>query len=131
VGQLNNGGYLQYSDAATFNGSGWNVAGADWVAPTTGNYWLVIEAGSGTSLFAPSVGTQPNAPDPAASALAFAFSTGLNGKLISAGSAADGEQAAMQISVASSTVPLPSSAWMLGSAFLGFGALARRRRRDA
>jgi hypothetical protein len=117
VGRLNNDGYLLYTTTATFTGTGWNTASANWTPTSSGDYWLVIEASKPTSLDVPSVVGQANGTAPA---IAFADSSGTGGYLTATTTA----DAGMQISA----VPLPGAVWLFGSGLMGLGGLAGRRR---
>lgn len=110
-----------YTIQGTFTANGWNSTATNWVPTAGGNYWLALQVGSTTNtkgLSAPGAGistTSGTAP-----ALAFAY-TGSSGQYVLSSAA----PVALEV-VAASPVPLPATAWLLGSGLIGFGAVVRR-----
>jgi hypothetical protein len=116
------------SATGTFTGNGWSTASVNWVAPTTGDYWLALQVSSSTTghtlgLDAPVETSSSTGTVPAA---AFAYAPS-SGQYQTSGA----PQIGLEVTAAS-PVPLPASAWLLGSGLLaGLGAGARRRRGGA
>ncbi len=121
LGQTKNSLTALQSITGTYTADGWNVTKTNF-SLAAGTYWLVLEVGSTANtrgLDAPGESSPANGTAPA---LAFAV-PGTSGRFTSNGAPAIGVQ------IAASPVPLPASAWLLGSGLLaGLGSLARRRR---
>jgi len=106
----------QYSVGATFEGSGWNSAAANWTVPTTGDYWVVLEmSSSALDLVTETSDTTGTVP-----ALAFADAT--------ASSHIFAKQTVAPFGIEVTAVPEPSTWAMLILGFAGIGVLAYRRR---
>lgn len=107
-----------YSVQGTYTADGWNTASFGGAKEAAGTYWVALEVGSSDSA------TGLSLPTPVAGgtapALAFAFNSG--GGYTTAGALPFGVQ------IDATPVPLPAAVWLLGSGFLGLGALTRRRR---
>jgi MYXO-CTERM domain-containing protein len=64
-----------YALSATFTGSGWSSAAANYVIPTTGDYWVTVQTTSGNTFDMP---TESSATTGTVPALNFAFATTSN-----------------------------------------------------
>jgi hypothetical protein len=121
LGQTKNSLTALQSITGTYTADGWNVTNTNF-SLAAGTYWLVLEVGSTANTRGLDVPGESSPANGTAPALAFAV-PGTSGRFTSNGAPAIGVQ------IAASPVPLPASAWLLGSGLLaGFGSLARRRR---
>jgi hypothetical protein len=69
-----------YVDTGTFTSAGWTSSAANWVVPTTGNYWLALQGSTGNNFDAPaetstSTGTVPALAFASASSSSFYYAT--------------------------------------------------------
>jgi hypothetical protein len=107
-----------------YTGSGWNTTAANYVALTSGNYWLTVAtATSGYTLDAPTEATNPSGTAPA---LAFAYSS--NGGTTY--TQASGTTASFGVQIGTATAPEPAT-WALLFGGLGLLAFTSRRLRQA
>jgi hypothetical protein len=109
------------SITGTYTANGWNVTSTNFTLGA-GTYWLALQVASTTDTKGLDAPGEPSATNGTAPAASFAYA-GTNGEFTANGAPAIGLQ------IAASPVPLPASAWLLGSGLLaGLGLRARRRR---
>jgi len=112
---------------ATFAANGWNTAAVNWTPTTTGNYWLALQVSSTTQTKGLDLPVETSASTGTVPAGGFAYlGSGTNSQYTTSGALPIGLEV-----TAASPVPLPATAWLLGSGVFGLGAMARRRRTAA
>ncbi len=122
-----NGRQLAFTATGTFTANGWNSTAVNWTPTATGDYWLALQVASPTNTRGLDAPLETSTSTGTAPALAFAY-TGTNGQYTLSSAYPIG----LEVTDAASPVPLPASAWLLGSALLaGVRSMRRRRRVEA
>ena len=114
---------LDYSATGTFTtDNAWNTTNTNWTATTNGDYWVAIELTS-TLPRGSVVNLETTANNGTAPALGFAYlGSSTNGEFTTSGA----PDVAFQVN-ATTPVPLPATAWLLGGGLLGFLGFRRSR----
>jgi hypothetical protein len=113
-----------FSAQATYTADGWtSLSGVNFTSTTAGNYWVALEVGATDSAIGLTL-PQTAAGGGTAPALAFAFNSGSG--YVTAGALPFGVQVD-----ATTPVPLPAAAWLLGTGLCGLGSMVRRRRSNS
>jgi hypothetical protein len=105
---------------ASYGGSGWNTFATSWTPTTSGDYWLSVEVDSGNTAKGLELPEETTATLATGTVAAINYATASSGVYTESGALPFGAQI--------TAVPLPTPIWLLGSAVLGLGGMARRRR---
>jgi hypothetical protein len=113
-----------YTATGTFAANGWNTTAVNWTPSSTGDYWLALQVASPTNTRGLDAPLEASASTGTAPALAFAYA-GSSGQY----GLSSAYPIGLEVTDAASPVPLPASAWLLGSALLAGVRSMRRSRR--
>jgi hypothetical protein len=102
----------------TFTADGWNSTSVDWTV-ASGTYWLALQVSSKAQTPGLDLPVESSTTSGTAPAIAFA-TAGSNARYAL--------ETLDPVGIEVTAVPLPAAVWLFGSALLGFGPLARRRR---
>jgi len=109
---------------ATYEADGWTTAAVNWTTPgaagTSSDYWVALEVSSTTQTKGLDLPQEISNTTGTVPALGFATLSG--GKFTQTGALPIGLEV-----TATSPVPLPPAAWLLGSGLLGLAVFARRK----